>query len=172
MILILSTCQQKLSEDEFVRPIEKILSKEDHRTKHYTEEFDPADYDSIIICGTAMMDFDYLNHLDKFSWLKDYTRCVLGICSGAQIIARVLGLELRDETLIGTRDVSVTTENGLANGKFRSYFLISKRPILRNFSVALDQDEYMFKIIDRDFYGLLFHPEVLNPEMIVRFCSI
>jgi hypothetical protein len=64
MILIISTCSQNLNENEFVRPIEKLLLKNgfDYKTKHYSEISDVSEYDKIIICGTALKDFEYLKN--------------------------------------------------------------------------------------------------------------
>ena len=53
MILIISTCKEKLSELEFVRPIALLI--EDHTIQHYSQ-VKPADIeraDKIIIAGTA-----------------------------------------------------------------------------------------------------------------------
>jgi GMP synthase-like glutamine amidotransferase len=169
MILIISTCKNKLSEEEFVKPIERIVSKKFH-TKHYTEKFDSNEYDKIIICGTSLKDFAYIDDLKMFSWLKNYKGKVLGICSGAQIIACVFGQSLKSETIIGSREVSITTKNSIANGRFKSYFLISKKIMFGDEFVSLAENEYAFR--RNEMYGLLFHPEVLSPEIVDSFCAL
>jgi GMP synthase-like glutamine amidotransferase len=173
MILLLSTCEQRLSEEEFVRPLEKALSSArlNFQTKHYLEDFDPKAYESVIICGTALKDFGYLKGIDRFSWIKDYKGKVLGICSGAQIIACVFGMGLRNKIMIGERKVAIKTKNKIAYGTFKSYFLISKVPVLKNGFLSLTKDESLIKKADREVYGLLFHPEVLNADIIARFCG-
>ena len=40
-----------------------------------------------VICGTALEDREYLNHLQEFAWIKDgNNKPVLGIRAGMQII--------------------------------------------------------------------------------------
>ena len=89
MMLVLSTCSQRLSEEEFVAPIRNILDKlgMQSEVRRYDESFDPAQYEKIIICGTAIKDFSYMSDEGKFSWIRDYQGKLLGICSGAQMIA-------------------------------------------------------------------------------------
>jgi GMP synthase-like glutamine amidotransferase len=172
MILVLSTCSQKLSENEFVKPIETILQERGlkFQTKHYSDRFDTSAYEKVIICGTALRDFRYLEEIERFSWIEKFNGSILGICSGAQIIARILGEELADKVLIGKERVDIKEKNRIANGEFESYFLISKTPSTEYF-LTLDSKGYMFKHGNKEFYGVLFHPEVLNKEIIVNFCK-
>ena len=57
-LLLISTCQEKLSEREFVHPISKILDSEQHQILHYTEctRDTIQKFDKIIICGTSLKD--------------------------------------------------------------------------------------------------------------------
>jgi GMP synthase (glutamine-hydrolysing) len=174
MILIISTCSQNLSENEFVRPIEKLLLKNgfDFKTKHYSEISDVSGYDKIIICGTALKDFQYLKDIGKFSWIKRYEGKLLGICAGVQIIATVFGVPLKEESQIGARKVNTLIANPLMEGRFNAYFLNSKQPILGKEVVPLTEDESVIKFEGKEFYGCMFHPEVLNPEIIINFCNL
>jgi GMP synthase-like glutamine amidotransferase len=173
MILVLSTCSQNLSESEFVKPIEKILQNNNMKseTKHYSDDINVSAYDKVIICGTALKDFKYLEEMKKFSWIENFKGSILGICSGAQIIARAMGKELIDIVLIGKEKVAVKEENKIASGEFESYFLISKKPSTEGL-IVLDSKGYMFKHKTRELYGVLFHPEVLNQGIIVNFCKL
>jgi GMP synthase (glutamine-hydrolysing) len=173
MILIISTCSQKLNEDEFVRPIEKLLLKNgfDFETKHYFKVSE-LEYDKIIICGTALKDFEYLKDIEKFSWIKDYDGKILGICSGMQIIAGVFGMKMKENVVIGIKEVVAAKQNTLINGKFKAYFLISKQPVLNNDFISLTKDDSIIKHKSKEFYGCSFHPEVINQELIVNFCKL
>ena len=63
--LLMSTCTHVLSDMEFVFPISEILGKNEHDLVHF-EDCDKkllSKYDNIIICGTSMQDFSYIDNL-------------------------------------------------------------------------------------------------------------
>jgi len=169
VILIISTCKEKLSELEFVRPIQ-LLTK--GIVKHFKDvkEEDISKADKIIICGTALKDFEYLE--GGFSWLSNIDKPVLGICSGMQIIAQTYGVPLEDFVAIGPRKVEVVKENKLAKGEFSAYFLHTKTGI-GDFEVlaVTDSTPCMIKHPKKEIYGCIFHPEVMNESMIKEFIA-
>ncbi len=179
MILIISVCSEKLSELEFVVPIEDLLKNQRQIVveKHYFQvsENDLREADKIIICGTALRDFEYLNNIDRFLWLRDYGKPFLGICAGMQILARIFECKLVDKTMIGRFHVKVVLESKLVSGKeFYSYFLNSKAIEVGRHFVALAESERLDCIVRHktmELYGCLFHPEVFNPQIIMNFCS-
>jgi len=146
MILVIKTNQHRLHDDEFVKPITDLLPKNQFIVKHYSEltEENIEKTDKIIICGTALKDNNYRNNLDKFVWLKTYNKPVLGICAGMQIIGLMQGHKLINNKKIGVFE-----------GKYH----------LHNFGVKDFRDEMK---ID-NFRGYLFHPEVLNKNLILEF---
>jgi GMP synthase (glutamine-hydrolysing) len=168
MILIISTCKEELSEAEFVRPV--ALLAENHNVKHYSQitKEDIKIADKIIITGTALKDFEYLK--GDFSWLKNCERPVLGICSGMQIITKEFGAQLEDNAIIGPQPVEVIAENKLAEGTFDAYFLHTKTAT-GNFKVLAKSNNKpcMIKHPEKEIYGCIFHPEVMNEEIIRRF---
>ncbi len=169
MLLIISTCADKLSELEFVRPIERLVPV--HKTVHCTK-ITPADIataDKIIIAGTALKDFDYLKA--DFSWLRTTTRPVLGICAGMQVIATALGMPLEDFVTIGPRPVQVVKECALISGAREAYFLHTKTACGFETLAVTDGKPCMFKIPCKEMYGCIFHPEVLNERIIARFAA-
>ena len=167
MILIINVCKDKLSESEFVRPLAMLI--EDHVIQHYTKVrlADRKAADKIIIAGTALKDFDYLE--GKFSWLKKTKRPVLGICAGAQIIAKEFGYPLESFSLIGPQKVEIVGENRLAEGTFNAYFLNTKIVNGCHPLAVSNGRSCMFRIPEKEIYGCLFHPEVLNEDIIRRF---
>ena len=169
MILLLSTCSQKMSESEFVAPIKRILDENniESETRRCSDIFITSDYDGIIICGTALKDFEYMKC--DLSWIREYDGKLLGICSGAQMIALSHDLSLEQKTMIGRDKVSIERKNSIAEGTFDSYFLISQKPVLGKEFLPLDKYGYTFKHSEKEVYGLLFHPEVLNKEIILKF---
>lgn len=170
MILIISTCREKLSELEFVKPIESIVKNCKIRHCRNLTPDDIKTADKIIITGTALKDFDYLKQ--DFSWLKEIKKPVLGICAGMQIIAKVFGFPLEDFMMIGKHPAEVAVENKLVNGDFFAYFLHTKTGF-GNFKVLAESNEKpcLIRHPEKEIYACSFHPEVLNPEILERFSA-
>jgi GMP synthase (glutamine-hydrolysing) len=120
-----------------------------------------------------MKDFTYLERVEKFAWIREVDKPILGICAGMQILGRLLDCNLVERTKIGRYKVKILRKSGITSeDEFYSYFLNSK---------ALEPNEG-FQILGaagdlncivkhkrRPFYGCLFHPEVLNPDIITSF---
>jgi GMP synthase (glutamine-hydrolysing) len=168
MILIISTCREQLSEMEFVRPIALMI--EDHHVQHYSR-LKPADIkaaDKIIISGTALKDFDYLQ--GDFKWLQKCDKPVLGICAGMQIIAKEFGVPLTESAAIGPQKVEVVAANKLAKGEFNAYFLHTKTGTGDFKVLAVSNGKpCMIKHNEKEIYGCIFHPEVMNESIIRGF---
>lgn len=185
MILIVSTCSDKLSEAEFVEPVLAIVSG-----KRLDERVSMAAFDSIsdkerisalaqsaeriIICGTALKDFEYL--AVDWSWLCNVRVPVLGICAGAHAIAKSCRVSLSEDLAIGPCLVKVLKENPLLSSDSSAYFLHQK---------SVDNSDEMFislafregracllKRKDLPHYLCLFHPEVLNPDIVENFLKL
>jgi len=169
MTIVISTCRYKLSEEEFVRPIVEIVKENGYEVevRNYKELYNEFNSnENVIISGTALKDFDYLNYLNNFEWIESFKGKVLGICAGAQIVSSIFGCELKEKKIIGAFDVEIKKE------KRRAYFLVSKLPELNdNFEVLgkLDEVPVYFKVKKKETYGMLFHPEVLNQDLLVEF---
>ena len=175
MILLISTCSDKLSEDEFVRSISETVNI-GFFVKHYsalnTGNIDKSS--KIIICGTALMDNEYLNHLEAFDFLKNIRKPILGICSGMQIIALQFGAKIKREKEIGMIKISSASENKLFSGEFEAYALhgngltdLDKFDIIAKSGKGVQAIKHKKKEI----YGVMFHPEVRNSLIIKKFIS-
>jgi GMP synthase (glutamine-hydrolysing) len=168
--LIISTCKDKLSELEFVRPLVNLCAGAN--VKHHSEiaKSDIAEHDRIIISGTALKDFDYLDA--DWGWLKTTDKPVLGICAGMQVSAQAHGVPLQDFAAIGPQKVKVEKENNLAKGEFESYFLHTKT-CTGNFIVLATSNgkPCIIKHPEKELYGCIFHPEVMNEGIIRNFLS-
>src|SRR3989344_8400133 len=105
MILIINICKEKLHYFEFVKPIEDILKNNNIKffTKDYTliNKEDLKKANKVIICGTSLKDNKFIEDLDKFSWIEEFNKPILGICGGMQIILLLYGGELKKEKEIG-----------------------------------------------------------------------
>jgi|TARA_Y100000310_G_scaffold326771_1_gene392122 GMP synthase (glutamine-hydrolysing) len=173
MILIVSTCQEKLNELEFVTPIVELVGE--CEVKHYTEVTDVNDYEKIIICGTALQDNQLIEEIDKFSWLKKTEKPVLGICAGMQVIALTFGEKLINLQEIGMIEVNIKKENLLMKKNFSAYALHNYTvENLDEFEILAEskQTSQVIKHKNKPIYGTLFHPEVRNKEIINNFLEI
>ena len=177
MILIVDLNWKKdsLGYYEFVLPIISIVERLDEfRVKHYLEvtkkEIDACD--RIILSGTALKDNTSLNQPEKFAWIKDVKTPVLGICAGMQTIGQVFGLHLIECLELGMVEMTTLKENPLFASTFKAYSL-------HNYSVEASEEFELLaesssclqslKHKQKPIFGVLFHPEARNEEIIRRF---
>ena len=131
--------------------------------------------DKIIICGTALLDNNYLKQINKFKWIKNISKPVLGICAGAQIIASIFGGNITDELQIGLNNELQITKKDYIFDKvnLNSYYTLHNHGIdnLGNYEI-LAKDSYggVQVIKKNNTYGCLFHCEVRQKEMVFNFC--
>ncbi len=174
MILIISTCSDRLNEFEFVQPIVNIVNKE-WKIKHYSKvsKNDISVADKVIICGTSLKDNRFLEDLKLFEWLKNFDKPVLGICAGMQIIGLNFGAKLVLKKEIGMIKVEMKKENILFDNDFEVYCLHGNSlSNLKQFEI-LAKSETSVQVIKKDnIYGILFHPEVRNENIVKNFIAI
>jgi GMP synthase-like glutamine amidotransferase len=177
MILVVDmNCKKdSLGFHEFVLPIVSVVKElEDCAVKHYMdlEQDDTSNCDSVILSGTPLKDNATLNQLEKFEWIKAFGKPILGVCAGMQTIGSVFGSRLTECLGIGMTQITTLMENPLFSSTFQAY-------ALHNFSVApseefevLAESAHCVQAIkhkQRNVYGVLFHPEVRNQEILQRF---
>ncbi|HMA05773.1 MAG TPA: hypothetical protein VKO45_07585 [Methanomicrobiales archaeon] len=183
MILIedLSYRPGSLSADEFVAPVERIVRTDGETTliRHYADISGPdlASADGVILCGTALADFGYLDGMEHFAWLPSFPRPVFGICAGMQVIAKTFGGEVRPGVAIGMAGQEVTAPDPLLAGKdrFDAYELHSLSVVPPASFRVLAVSPSGIQVIrhrERPVYGVMFHPEVRNEWLIRRFLSL
>lgn len=172
MILVINVAKEKLHYFEFVKPIEDILEK-NYFTRHYLDltcdDLDKSD--KVIICGTGLKDNFFLENLDKFSWLKDFKKPVLGICAGFQIIGMIFGGKIFKKLEIGYFYENFDKEFLGFKGRFQVYHLHNNY-----LKFSDDFEVYSFgeiaqavKYKGKEIYGTLFHPEVRNKDLIRNY---
>ena len=177
MILIVDMNWKKdsLAFNEFVLPIFSVVRPlEEVRVKHFSE-IDLSElkyYTKIVLSGTALKDHATLKVVDKFNWIKTCDKPILGICAGMQTISLLFDEPLVKCLQIGMVEISTLKENPLFQGNFKAY-------VLTNFSVKQSQIFEVFaeskkciqaiKHKQKNIYGVLFHPEVRNQEILKNF---
>ena len=195
MILIINICKEKLHYYEFVKPVEDILKKENikYLRRHYTKikGGDYGNINKIIICGTSLKDNEFVKNINSFRWLSLSKKPILGICGGMQIIGLIFDLDKQVKELDIKNDfkhiLKKKTEIGFYKEFFEKEFLgLKGEPEvyhlhnnyidfsrLKNFEVFSKSGNVVqaVKYKDKNIYGVLFHPEVRNKEMIVRFAK-
>lgn len=175
MILIVNVCREKLHYLEFVKPITDIF--EENNKPYFVKDYkkitkkDLQRADKAVICGTSLMDDEFINNLPKFAWVKFFDKPILGICAGMQVIGLMFGSKLRKKT-----------EIGFFKEEFKRVFLGMERKQevyhLHNFYVSLPRGFEKFtksevpqaiKHTEKEIYGVLFHPEVRQKDLINVF---
>ena len=174
-ILIISTCKEKMHELEFVRPIEKIVGQCDVLNFKEINLEKAKKYSHIIISGTSLQDNFFLDNLEKFNWLKNFDGKVLGICAGFQILGLVFGEKQKKETEIGYYFENFDDEFLGLEGKQEVYHLHNNAvEFFEDFEIYSKSSEGVAQAVkhkEKEFYGVLFHPEVRNKEIIERFTN-
>jgi GMP synthase (glutamine-hydrolysing) len=180
MILIVDMNWKKdsLGYYEFVAPIASIAEELDQCVvKHYLEvnSEDTSQCSRIILSGTALKDNVTLSQPEKFDWIKDLDKPILGICAGMQTLGLVFGLQLTRCLEIGMTEIATLKESPLFSAKFRAYSLhnysvqsSAEFEVLAESARCMQALKHKQKLV----YGVLFHPEVRNAEIIQRFIQL
>jgi GMP synthase (glutamine-hydrolysing) len=167
-----------LSTEEFIRPIESALDGVcDCSVVPYKRVTDDllAQADKVILSGTTLKDMDYLNNMSSFSWISGCKKPILGICAGMQVLAMGYGSTLVDCREIGLFDIDSLKDNPLFSGKFKAYCLHKKAVEPSSELEVLARSlgcVQAIKHIKTPQYGVLFHPEVRNIEILRKFALL
>ncbi len=164
-----------LAFNEFVPPIVSVVQPlEECVVKHFLDvkQAELESYSKIILSGTTLKDHATLKQIEKFDWIKTCGKPILGICAGMQTIALVFNVPLRACLQVGMAEITTLKENPLFQGKFNAYTLhnYSVEPS-QNFETLAESTKCIqaIKHKQKNIYGVLFHPEVRNQEILKRF---
>lgn len=180
MILIVDMNWKKnsLGYYEFVLPILTIAEKiRDCKIKHYLEvtNQDLTQCSSVILSGTALKDTATLSQPQKFQWLKETEKPVLGICAGMETIGIIFGARLEKCLEIGMTPIISLNDNKLVLTEFKAYSLHTYRIEASEVFEVWAKSFKCIQVIKHktmQIYGVLFHPEVRNQEIIKRFIEL
>jgi GMP synthase (glutamine-hydrolysing) len=178
MILIVDLCYTKdsLSNLEFVQPIRRIVESNGEKVEiaHFSELNEELIKKSkkVILCGTALKDNDYVYDVENFAWLKEYKKPVLGICAGMQMIGLVFGAKLIQEKEIGMTQI-ITKDPIFGDTMISAYELHGNNiTVPEGFKVIAENIKGIQAIKKDKIYGIVFHPEVRNRQLIINFLKI
>lgn len=175
MILLISTCAEKMHELEFVRPIEQILQESNIKffTKHYSTitDADLKKAEKIIICGTSLKDNEFIKHINSSRWISSINKPLLGICAGMQIISIIFGSKMKKKTEIGFYKEHFKKEFLSLAGAQEVYHLHNNYTLLPKDFISFTEGKIpqTIKHKEKEIYGVLFHPEVRNRKLIEKF---
>ncbi len=157
---------------EFVLPLCEIVKPLEYEVKHYLEVRDVKTYEKIILSGTPLKDFGYLEDTKVFGWIRDCDVPILGICAGMQVIGLIFKSSLDSYQEIGMTEIETISENLLFSSTFRAFELHNYgiKPsedfeVLAKSKKCIQSIKHRKKVI----YGVLFHPEVRNKNIVNRF---
>jgi GMP synthase (glutamine-hydrolysing) len=174
MILLINICKEKLHELEFVKPIEDILTKDNltFKTKSYQtlSQQDINEASKIIICGTSLKDNEFLIHINKFNWIKNYNKPILGICGGMHILHLIHKGKKKSKLQIGLVRVNFEKDFLGIKGEKQVYNLHQYYFNTKEFETFAEGQAS--KHTSKPFYTTLFHPEVRNKEIINNFTKL
>jgi GMP synthase (glutamine-hydrolysing) len=170
--------RDSLANSEFVAPIVSAIEPFDEcAVKHFldvhTSELE--NYSHIVLSGATLKDLEAQNHLNCFGWIKSTIKPVVGICAGMQIISLIYGTPLRHCLGVGMAEIKTTKSNLLFSGTFQAYTLHSLTvSASETFEVLAESEKCIqaIKIWEKPIYGVLFHPEVRNQEILKNFVEI
>ena len=177
-VLIVSTCAEPLSEAEFIVPLVRIIREAGKTVEniHLKNPLDvPVGVSHILLGGTALQDDKYLKENTGIKPLLEADVPLLAICSGMQLLSAVCGGEIIIQREIGMVQVKTVAENPLCSGNFEAFVLhhraIEPGPQLE----VLAQSKSCVQAIrncELPHYGVLFHPEVRNEQVVQNFLAL
>lgn len=177
-VLLVSTCGELLSEAEFVAPLERIVRE----TGAMVEtgrlgvlDGVPQGASHILLAGTALQDDQYLKEIDAVERLLGAGLPLLAVCSGMQLLAAACGGEIIAQREIGMVAVETLVENPLCAGRFEAFALhrhaVEPGPWLE----VLARSEGCAQMVrhrELPAWGVLFHPEVRNEQLVRSFLAL
>jgi GMP synthase (glutamine-hydrolysing) len=180
IILVVDCCATagSLSHDEFVLPVESIVRKAGFHPSpvHYMDILPEhiRSASGAIICGTALMDNAFSDHLAVFSWIPGCHIPVMGICAGMEAMVLSYGGELTRCEEIGMTEVSLDPGwTYPASNRSVMVFELHRYAVTPPpcFTVLAASPRCIQAVRHRDkpHLAVMFHPEVRNEWVIEQF---
>ena len=178
MILIIKTPNHKLHDFEFVKPIEDVLKRNnfEYKSVHYSRLKGELlkKSEKIIISGTSLKDNTYLDSINEFNWINQFYKPILGICGGMHILGLLYNGEIKKRQEIGLTKVIFKNDFLGFRGEHLVYELHNLNIKSNEFNIAALSENGIqaIKHKKKPFYGVQFHPEVRNKNLIINFANL
>jgi GMP synthase (glutamine-hydrolysing) len=178
MILLIKTPNNKLHDLEFVKPIEDVLKSNNinYKSIHYSKINKNLIKisDKIIISGTSLKDNGFLCHINNFKWIEDFEKPILGICGGMHIIGLVFNGKMKKYQEIGLTNIIFKNDFLGFHGRNSVYELHNLNVESKEFKTYAVSKKctQAIKHKKKPFYGVQFHPEVRNKNLLVNFTNL
>jgi len=175
MILIVNMNSKNLGFNEFILPLCALVEPLQYDVVHYTQVPRITAYQKIVLSGVPLKDNEYLHDIHLFDWIKSCDTPILGICAGMQVIGLVFNSLLNQCQEIGMTKIQTAKENFLFSSTFTAYELHTCSIIPSDELEILATSKKCIQAIKhrkKEIYGVLFHPEVRNRDIIKRFICI
>jgi len=175
MIVLIDISKESFHYFEFVKPIEDILVRENTKflTINYKKFTDTilSKAEKIIISGTSLKDNSFIEDVSHFFWIKNCKKPILGICGGMHLLGLVFEGILQKQQEIGLIEINFKEEFLDMKGTVEVYELHNFYVKSAEFEICATSKICLQAIHHkmRPFYGVLFHPEVRNKELIEYF---
>ncbi|MCK4761063.1 MAG: gamma-glutamyl-gamma-aminobutyrate hydrolase family protein [Candidatus Aminicenantes bacterium] len=183
MFLIVNNAEKGIG--EFCEPLEKILKDAgiDSKTIEYedTLETEISEYEGVFLSGSPRGNDIADSRQPYFQWIKTAAKPVFGICAGHHIVGRLYGAELLRslEKEVGDFFVEIDNRDPVFQG-FPDRFMVRQNHFD---SITLPEDFVLLahsgtckveaiKHRRLPIYTTQFHPEFLNPRMLLNFVTI
>jgi GMP synthase-like glutamine amidotransferase len=177
-VLLVSTCAEPFSDAEFVAPLERIACDAGTAIESCrlgTLNSVPERVSHILLAGTALQDDKYLKEIGAVKRLLETGVPLLAVCSGMHLLAAASGGEIIAQREIGMVAVETLVENPLCAGRFEAFALhrhaVEPGPRLE----MLARSEGCAQVVrhrELPAWGVLFHPEVRNEQLVRSFLAL
>ena len=177
LIINLNNKNNKLYEFEYIKPITQIIQNENKQFKviHYSELTEQIikNYTHIILSGTPLKEFEYLNHFNKFNWIKNTNKNILGICAGCQIIQKIFNAKETKAQEVGLYNPEILIRDKiLENEPLKEIYTLHSTSFETPKQFQIIAKTKIPQIIKyKNIYGCLFHPEVRNHKIIINYLN-
>ena len=175
LIIDLNSSEKWLTHLEYIEPLIRCIKNSKVVNRCELDKINLDNVKHIILSGTPLMEIEYLNDAKLMDWIGETNIPILGICAGMQIMGKAYGGKTFGCEEIGMTEVHTVKPNILFENNFKSYSLHNLALEKSETYTVLAESEKCIQAIKhnaKQHYGVLFHPEIRNQEIISNFLKL